>query len=229
METMKLSNRLKRVASFVPEGATLLDVGSDHAYLPIYLLQKGQIARAIAGEVVEGPYQSAVKNVAQQGLTEQIEVRLANGLAAFEPADSVSTIVIAGMGGRLIAEILENGRAKLAGVDRLILQPNNREDDLRTWLMTHDFQIIAEDILEEAGKIYEILVVESGQQTLSAQGLRFGPFLCQEQSPVFQQKWQKELGKLDYALQQIPEANQADRALLQGKIQQIKEVLHVSE
>lgn len=229
MEITKLSTRLKRVASFVPEGAILLDVGSDHAYLPIYLLQNNQIESAIAGEVVEGPYRSALKNVAQHGLAEQIEVRLANGLAAFDAKDAVSTIVIAGMGGRLIADILDNGKEKLTNVKRLILQPNNREDDLRSWLMTHDFQIIVEDILEEAGKIYEILVVESGRQTLSAQDLRFGPFLCKEQSSVFQKKWQKELGKLDYALQQIPEANQADRELLQGKIQQIKEVLHVSE
>lgn len=229
METMKLSQRLKRVASFVPEGACVLDVGSDHAYLPIYLIQQGRIQRAIAGEVVEGPYQSAVKNVAEQGLSAQIEVRLANGLAAFEPTDGVSTIVIAGMGGRLIADILENGRAKLVGVDRLILQPNNREDDLRQWLSQHDFQIVAEDILEEAGKIYEILVVESGQQDLTAQDLRFGPFLRKEQSPVFQAKWQKELSKLTYALQQIPDKNEADRAFIQDKIQQIKEVLHVSE
>lgn len=229
METMKLSQRLKQVASFVPEGARVLDVGSDHAYLPIYLIQQGRIQQAIAGEVVEGPYQSAVKNVAEQGLSAQIEVRLANGLAAFEPTDGVSAIVIAGMGGRLIADILENGRAKLSSVDRLILQPNNREDDLRRWLSNHDFQIVAEDILEEAGKIYEILVVEAGQQDLTAQDLRFGPFLRKEQSPVFRAKWQKELGKLTYALQQIPEKNEADRSFIQDKIQQIKEVLHVSE
>ena len=229
METMKLSQRLKQVASFVPEGACVLDVGSDHAYLPIYLIQQGRIQQAIAGEVVEGPYQSALKNVAEHGLAEQIQVRLANGLAAFETTDGVSAIVIAGMGGRLIADILDKGREKLADVERLILQPNNREDDLRKWLSAHDFQIIAEDILEEAGKIYEILVVEAGQQDLTEQELRFGPFLRKEQSSVFQAKWQKELDKLTYALKQIPKQNVADRELIQTKIQQIKEVLYVSE
>ena len=94
------------VASFVPAGARLLDVGSDHAYLPIALLQEGKIEAAIAGEVVEGPYQSALQNVADNGLEDKIEVRLANGLAAFEPADCISCITIAGMGGRLIADIL---------------------------------------------------------------------------------------------------------------------------
>ncbi len=91
----------------------------------------------------------------------------------------------------MIASILEEGFDKLAHVERLILQPNNREDDLRSWLQDHGFQIIAESILEEAGKFYEILVVESGQMKLSAKETRFGPFLSKEVSPVFVQKWQK--------------------------------------
>ena len=188
-----ISKRLELVASFVPQGAILLDVGSDHAYLPIELVERGKIKSAIAGEVVEGPYQSAVKNVEAHGLNEKIQVRLANGLTAFEEADQVSVITIAGMGGRLIARILEEGLDKLANVERLILQPNNREDDLRIWLQDNDFQIVAESILEEAGKFYEILVVEAGQMKLSASDVRFGPFLSKEVSLVFVQKWQKKL------------------------------------
>lgn len=224
-----ISKRLELVASFVPQGAILLDVGSDHAYLPIELVEKGQIEGAIAGEVVEGPYQSAVKNVEIHGLKEKIQVRLANGLAAFEEADQVSVITIAGMGGRLISRILEEGLDKLAHVERLILQPNNREDDLRIWLQDNGFQIVAESILEEAGKFYEILVVEAGQMKLSASDVRFGPFLSKEISPVFVQKWQKEAAKLEFALGQIPEKNLEERQVLVDKIQAIKEVLHVSK
>ena len=224
-----ISKRLETVASFVPQGAVLLDVGSDHAYLPIELVEKGHIERAIAGEVVVGPYQSAVKNVESHDLSEKIQVRLANGLAAFEESDQVSVITIAGMGGRLIASILEEGFDKLAHVERLILQPNNREDDLRSWLQDHGFQIIAESILEEAGKFYEILVVESGQMKLSAKETRFGPFLSKEVSPVFVQKWQKEVSKLEFALGQIPEKNHEGRQVLVDKIQAIKEVLHASK
>ena len=224
-----ISKRLELVASFVPQGAILLDVGSDHAYLPIELVEKGQIKGAIAGEVVEGPYQSAVKNVEAHGLKEKIQVRLANGLAAFEEADQVSVITIAGMGGRLIARILEEGLDKLANVERLILQPNNREDDLRIWLQDNGFQIVAESILEEAGKFYEILVVEAGKMKLSASDVRFGPFLSKEVSPVFVQKWQKEAAKLEFALGQIPEKNLEERQVLVDKIQAIKEVLHVSK
>ncbi|HEU3983801.1 tRNA (adenine(22)-N(1))-methyltransferase TrmK [Streptococcus pneumoniae] len=224
-----ISKRLELVASFVPQGAILLDVGSDHAYLPIELVERGKIESAIAGEVVEGPYQSAVKNVEAHGLEEKIQVRLANGLAAFEEEDRVSVITIAGMGGRLIARILEEGLGKLANVERLILQPNNREDDLRIWLQDHGFQIVAESLLEEAGKFYEILVVEAGQMKLSASDVRFGPFLSKEVSPVFVQKWQKEAEKLEFALGQIPEKNLEERQVLVDKIQAIKEVLHVSK
>jgi len=224
-----ISKRLELVASFVPQGAVLLDVGSDHAYLPIELVEKGKIERAIAGEVVEGPYQSAVKNVESHGLKEKIQVRLANGLAAFEEEDQVSVITIAGMGGRLIATILEEGLEKLANVERLILQPNNREDDLRIWLQDNDFQIVAESILEEAGKFYEILVVEAGQMKLSDIDIRFGPFLSKGVSPVFVKKWQKEAAKLDFALSQIPGKNLSERQVLIDKIQAIKEVLHASK
>ena len=224
-----ISKRLELVASFVPQGAILLDVGSDHAYLPIELVERGKIESAIAGEVVEGPYQSAVKNVEAHGLKEKIQVRLANGLAAFEEADKVSVITIAGMGGRLIARILEEGLDKLADVERLILQPNNREDDLRIWLQDHGFEIVAENILEEAGKFYEILVVEAGQMKLSSSDVRFGPFLSKEVSPVFVQKWQKEAEKLEFALGQIPEKNLEERQVLVDKIQAIKEVLHASK
>ena len=224
-----ISKRLELVASFVPQGAVLLDVGSDHAYLPIELVERGQIETAIAGEVVEGPYQSAVKNVEAHGLKEKIQVRLANGLAAFEEEDQVSVITIAGMGGRLIATILEEGLDKLSNIQRLILQPNNREDDLRIWLQDHNFQIVAESILEEAGKFYEILVVEAGQMKLSASDVRFGPFLSKEVSPVFIKKWQKEADKLEFALSQIPEKNLEERQVLVDKIQAIKEVLHASK
>ncbi|HFI0240193.1 TPA: tRNA (adenine(22)-N(1))-methyltransferase TrmK [Streptococcus suis] len=228
MET-KLSRRLEAVASYVPQGARLADVGSDHAYLPLFLVEQGRIEYAIAGEVVQGPYDSALQNVEQADQSDKISVRMANGLAAVELDDQVSTVTIAGMGGRLIAEILEAGKDKLVSVERLILQPNNREDDVRRWLVAHDFQIIAEEILEENDKIYEILVAEKGNVDLTADRLRFGPYLLEEQSETFQKKWLRELDKLTYALEQVPLERQADRSAISQKIQQIKEVLHVSE
>ena len=133
------------------------------------------------------------------------------------------------MGGRLIADILAAGLEKLANVSRLVLQPNNREDELRAWLVDHDFHIVDEAILEENEKFYEILVVEHGSQELTAKELRFGPHLMREQAPAFVQKWSKEVEKLAFALEQVPVENQSARASLEERIAHIKEVLHVSK
>ncbi len=224
MDTI-LSSRLTEVATFVPKGSKLLDVGSDHAYLPIALIQSGHISSAIAGEVAQGPYDSAVKNVAEYGLSDKIEVRLANGLAAFQQNDGVTTITICGMGGRLIADILEAGKEKLAQVERLILQPNNREDDLRTWLVQNHFTIVTEKIMTENRKFYEILVAEHGEEKLTTTELRFGKHLLAEKSEVFLAKWAREIGKLEVALSQIPESNNGDRSAISQKIKTIQEVL----
>lgn len=225
MDKQLLSNRLEKVASFVPSGARLLDVGSDHAYLPLALVKRGQIAFAVAGEVVDGPYQSALANVREAGRDHQIVVRLANGLAAWEDADQIDTISICGMGGRLIADILEAGKERLASINRLVLQPNNREDELRDWLAENGFALVVEEILTENGKFYEILVAEHGQMNLNAVTRRFGPFLSQDLSLVFRDKWSKELGKLSEILQHIPQDKLEERAILQEKITLIKEVL----
>ncbi|AGM98539.1 tRNA (adenine(22)-N(1))-methyltransferase [Streptococcus iniae] len=222
---INLSQRLRNVAHFVPNGSKLLDVGSDHAYLPIFLLENGKISSAIAGEVVKGPFESALKNVSEYGLAQKIEVRLANGLAAFEPSDQIKVITICGMGGRLIADILEAGKEKLTTVERLILQPNNREDDLRSWLQTNHFQIVAESILAENDKYYEIIVAEHGQQVMAAKELRFGPILGLEKTQIFKEKWSREFDKLEYALSCIPEDNLLDRSAIKQKMQTIKEAI----
>ncbi|TWT10392.1 tRNA (adenine(22)-N(1))-methyltransferase TrmK [Streptococcus sp. sy004] len=221
----ELSRRLQAVADFIPKNSRLLDVGSDHAYLPLDLVKKNKIAFAIAGEVVKGPYQSALTNVAQAGLTKAIDVRLANGLAAFELADHISVISICGMGGRLIADILEAGKEKLDQIERLVLQPNNREDELRSWLMANGFTLVAEQMIYENDKYYEIIVAEPGMAHLSAKDLRFGPYLLAECSDIFKAKWQNELKKLNHALNQVPEHRLEARQLLLEKIEQIKEVL----
>ena len=227
--SVELGPRLKTVASFL-EGVTLLcDVGSDHAYLPVYAIQQGLITNAIAGEVVKGPYESAMQTVQDYVLNDKISVRLANGLAAFDMGDQIDDIVIAGMGGRLIADILERGSTKLASVRRLILQPNNREDELRRWLCGHDFQIIKEALVEENGKFYEIIIAEQGKQVLNADQERFGPYLMREQSTIFRDRWRWEADKLEKALAKIPEKNLAERSAMSQKIKQIKEVLHAGE
>ncbi|MFS1663511.1 tRNA (adenine(22)-N(1))-methyltransferase [Streptococcus sp. zg-JUN1979] len=221
----QLSKRLEAVASYVPSQARLLDVGSDHAYLPIALVEQGQIDYAIAGEVVLGPYLQAKGNVEAHDVADKISVRLADGLAAFELSDAVTCITICGMGGRLITEILAAGLPKLKGVERLILQANNREDDLRVWLSQQDFQIVDEMIIKEHGKYYEIMVVEHGQMQLDDKDVRFGPYLRQEQNPIFKERWRLEHDKLQVALERIPSDKLLEKERLESKIQMIKEVV----
>lgn len=222
----EISERLRTVASFVPKGARLLDVGSDHAYLPLYLLDKGQISFALAGEVVEGPYQSALSHVAQSAHKEGIEVRLADGLAAMRSEDQMDAVTICGMGGRLIAQILERGKEGLAPIQRLILQPNNGEDEVRRWLTTNGFHLIDETILEENGKIYEILVAERGIASLNTQELRFGPKLLEVKSPIFKKRWQGEKEQLEKILAKVPDYQVQARERLVASIEAIEEVLH---
>ena len=228
MNEIKLSKRLKAVADYVDKGARLADIGSDHAYLPTYLVQKNEVEFAVAGEVVKGPFEIAKNHVAQANLKETIQVRLANGLAAIENVDKIDTIVIAGMGGILISEILEAGKGKLSSVKRLILQANNHGDTLRQWLIEHQFVIKAEQILLEAGKFYEIIVAEpttNENPVLSANDLLFGPFLSKEKSVIFQQKWQKELNTLNKIIDRLPDEQTEKREEVLTEIAKIKEVL----
>ena len=185
MNAQKLSKRLETVASFVPTGAVVADIGSDHAYLPCYLVHKGIAARAVAGEVVKGPYESAVRQVRSEGLTDKITVRMADGLAAVEEADDVDTVTIAGMGGPLIVSILEKHPAALKSVTRLILQPNIHAKAIREWALANGWALQDEVILEEDDKVYEVLVLQRGAMTLTEAEILLGPKLIERQNRMY--------------------------------------------
>ena len=232
MTNDKLSKRLQLVGEFVPNDASLLDIGSDHAYLPIALTQSGKIKHAIAGEVVQGPYNSAKHNVLSSGLENDITVRLANGLEAFDPKiDDVDTITICGMGGHLIADILDADLEKLTDISTLILQPNNGERTLRQWLQDHQFKISQETIMSENDKIYEIIVAQPCQSSyqLSKDELVFGPILMTEKSIIFKHKWESELKANQAILAKIPETSTDKRSEFEARIAKIKEVLNASK
>lgn len=205
-----LSARLACVASLVPAGARVADIGSDHAYLPAALVLDGKIDFAIAGEVVKGPYENAVHEIKDHQLEGKVIPRLADGLAAIEPADKVDTITIAGMGGSLIASILEKDKDKLTGIKRLVLQPNVGESQLREWLMNNHYQIMNEKIIEEDNHIYEIIVAEPSVVPFrySKYELDFGPFLLENKGPVFRKKWQEYLQREAHVIDQMQKAQQ---------------------
>ncbi|WP_325065033.1 tRNA (adenine(22)-N(1))-methyltransferase [Limosilactobacillus agrestis] len=210
MDEKHLSARLACVASLVPTGVRVADIGSDHAYLPAALVLDGKIDFAIAGEVVKGPYENAVHEIKDHQLEGRVIPRLADGLAAIELADKVDTITIAGMGGSLIASILEKGKDKLTRIKRLILQPNVGESQLREWLMNNHYQIMTEKIIEEDNHIYEIIVAEPSVVPFrySKYELDFGPFLLESKGPVFKKKWQEYLQREAHVIDQMRKAQQ---------------------
>ncbi|SNZ10928.1 tRNA (adenine22-N1)-methyltransferase [Terribacillus aidingensis] len=220
MNVLSLSERLTAVAAHLPESAHFVDVGSDHAYLPCYVCLQDPSSRAIAGEINDGPYKSAEKQVKLQGLTDRIEVRKGDGLAVVEP-NEVKQVVIAGMGGPLIASILEQGKDKLGQVEQLIVQPNIDARVLRKWFLANGFELQTEEILEEAGHIYEVLVaVRAGKELYDEDAiirdkqLLFGPQLLQEKNAAFRAKWQEYKRKLERNVANMQRAQQVDEAKL---------------
>lgn len=157
---MELSPRLHTIAQQVPMGARLVDVGTDHGYLPVWLLLNHQIKSAVAADLREGPLSHARETSRQHGLSESISFRLCDGLADIK-ADEVDTVVLAGMGGETIAAILKAApwtrQEKL-----LILQPMTGAPRLRLWLQDHGYTIIKEVICCEGKKLYSIWIVAGG-------------------------------------------------------------------
>ncbi|WNS43788.1 class I SAM-dependent methyltransferase [Paenibacillus sp. MMS20-IR301] len=251
MNNVKLSDRLQLLLEQVPEGSRLADIGSDHALLPVAAVESGRVPSAIAGEVNSGPFEAARRGVAEAGLGNKITVRRGDGLEVLEPGEA-DCITIAGMGGSLIAAILDRGQklGKLSGVKTLALQPNVGEDILRRWLLGNGWVLISEHILEEDGKTYEILTaipessgaaggneqlyreqVLGGGQVVCDQALllQMGPFLLQAPNKVFVAKWQGEIAKLEGILTSLSrselEAAEEKRSKLTLQINRIREVL----
>lgn len=136
-----LSKRLEKIAKYLVKPIEFADIGSDHAYLPCYVCLQDATAIAIAGEINQGPYLRAIETVTTNQLENRIHVRKGNGLEVVNEGE-VSQITIAGMGGKLIKNILEEGKSKLTGVKRLILQPNLDADIVRKWLYQHRYALL---------------------------------------------------------------------------------------
>ncbi|WP_244142467.1 tRNA (adenine(22)-N(1))-methyltransferase [Pseudomonas allokribbensis] len=219
MNEQTLSMRLERVAAQVPAGARLADIGSDHGYLPVALMRRGAIEAAVAGEMALTPFRSAERTVRENDLGQLITVRLANGLMAIEPQDGITAISVCGMGGETIRDILEAGKARLSGRERLILQPNGGEQPLRQWLMDNDYRILCEELLRENRFDYEIIVAErDGPVAYTPEELYFGPFQMQARSPAFVSKWQH---RLRHKQQTLSHFGRARHVVCEQKVQNL--------
>lgn len=160
-----LGARLEACAAFVRKGRVLADIGTDHAYLPIWLVLNEKIPCAYASDINEEPIKSALTNIEKYHLSDKIITFTANGLAKI-PASEVDDIVIAGMGGDNIAEILDSADWLKNRRYRLILQPMSRAEKLREYLYRHNFDSIAEKPVCEVNRIYTVICAEYSQTPL---------------------------------------------------------------
>lgn len=190
---MELSKRLQAVADLISDGMTVADVGTDHGYIPIYLLEAKKSPRVLAMDINEGPLLRAKEHIVQHGLQDAIETRQSDGVAKLQVGE-YDCVVIAGMGGALTIKILEEGRAVFRNLKEFVLQPQSELSKVRQYLWEHGYCIIAEDMVLEDGKFYPMMKVINGPiSEYDTVELRYGKLLLQQKHPVLKEFLEKEL------------------------------------
>lgn len=181
---IKLSPRLQAVADFVSPSRCVADIGTDHALLPLYLVEQKIVARVIAVEKEAGPATVARGTVAARGLDDRIEVRVGDGLSPLRPGEA-EIIVLAGLGGEKIAAILAYGIETARTARQLILQPMNRAAILRHWLAENGWRITAETLVAEKRRLYQIIAAAPGKKRqFSWLEAELGPCLLASHHPL---------------------------------------------
>lgn len=209
MRPVVLSGRLRTVAGMVTKGSRVCDVGCDHGFVPIYLVQQGISPKVLAMDLREGPLGAAREHVAAYGLEEQIETRLSDGLHNYKTGEA-DTLICAGMGGGLMQRILETEWEKTESFREMVLQPQSEIERFRRFLRKNGYGILDEEMLAEDGKFYQVIRA-AGKGSLSGppgyaaacgagtsdgcSGVtqeklcklkdRYGPVLLQKRTPVF--------------------------------------------
>ena len=203
----------------VPQGSVLADIGTDHAYLPVWLIERGQIERAIAGDIAAGPCQAARATVAQHGLERSVDVRMGSGLAVLK-AGEASCITIAGMGASTMISILEADMDVAESADFLVLQPMAGAASLRLWLTRHGWQLVDEELVDDAPHFYEIMSVRRGiSPAYSAAECAIGPVLLKKQHPLLAQQFARQLATCEQLLTSM---GKSERARTSEKYQEVK-------
>ncbi|WDL96351.1 tRNA (adenine(22)-N(1))-methyltransferase [Alicyclobacillus sp. ALC3] len=193
-----LSARLQAIADFVPHGARVVDVGTDHALLPIFLVQTRVATSAIATDIAALPAHSAATNVRAHGLTNVVAVRVGPGLKTVLPGE-VDTVIAAGMGGGTIRAVLSDCEDVLKRVERIIVQPMNQAQHVRSFFLENGWALTAERAILDHGRIYEVLTAVPGTEREVMQSyadfagddiamsvaLELGPRLLQDGTPEF--------------------------------------------
>ena len=190
---MELSKRLQAVADLVSEGQIVADVGTDHGYIPIYLLETKKCKKAIAMDINKGPLLRAKEHIAEHGLNQKIQVKLSDGVKALS-AGECDCVVVAGMGGALAVKIMEEGREIFRSLREFVLQPQSELAKVRQYLWENEYCVIAEDMVLEDGKFYPMMKVKSGSSNPYTQvELRYGRELLMQKHPILKIFLEKEM------------------------------------
>ncbi len=223
---IKLSNRLQAVARQIPAGLRVADVGTDHGYLPVYLVVNDIAPKVIASDRGKRPLDSARQLISLLSLENQIDVRLGDGLSVLQP-DEAEVICLAGMGGVAIKEIISAGLPLAQAAKRLVLQPQRNVPAVRRFLVSNGFKIVAEDLAEDDGFYYEIIAVEPGLMELTEQEADFGPLLLRDGHPLFKDFLILKETDLTQLLAAMADNNSKDS--LQRKKQLEEEISHIGK
>ncbi|MCL2496130.1 MAG: class I SAM-dependent methyltransferase [Clostridiales bacterium] len=225
---VKLNERLLSVAKLVLHGKTAADIGTDHSYLPVYLVVNGVCPAVIATDKARGPYDNACQLVDLLSLSRQIDMRFGEGLTVLKPGEA-ATITIAGMGGYVIRDILEGSPEVAASAGRLVLQPQKNTAMLRKYLQECGWRIVAEDIAFDHGFYYEVIAAERGIMELTEDQALFGPCLLGQPHPLLPQYLGLKLADMQTLVYQLEgkEGSEAAerRRTLNGLIEQIEYIL----
>ena len=218
-----LSNRLKEIASFIPDNIKMVDIGCDHALLDIYLYKNRKNIKIIASDINENALEQAKKNIKKYKLDKFIETRLSNGLDNIN-SNEIDTIVISGMGSHTIVGILRMNQKKLINVDNIIIQSNNHIDFLRERILELNYYIDSEKLVKDNNIIYTIISFKKGKEKYNKKEIYFGPYLLKENSNLFKEKNKQDLEKVDYLYKIIPKSHILHRIKIKNKINMYKKL-----
>lgn len=200
---MELSKRLQAVADLVSNDLIVADIGTDHGYIPIYLIEAKKCTRAFAMDINEGPLLRAKEHIAEHGLTEKIEVRQSDGVKALYVGECES-VVVAGMGGALAIKIMEDGKDIFRSLKEFVLQPQSELEKVRQYLCQNGYCVIAEDMVLEDGKFYPMMKVINGQASEHSMiELRYGKGLLEQKHPVLKVFLKKEVQTKELILKSL--------------------------
>ena len=221
---MRINNRLKRIGDLVEANSFCLDVGCDHAFLDIYLVQRNENIKAVASDVAEGPINHAKENIKKYHLENDIECRLGDGLDTY--SDDINTIIISGMGGRSMISIFKGHLEVLKKVSTIILSPNNYQEDVNRFLCKYHFTISNEELVKDGKFIYQILVFSKGRRKYNKKEFFFGPVLLEKKGNLFYEYYKRELVSREILIKVLPKSFRWKKFLLNKEIKMLKEVMN---